>query len=177
MSVGAYGITTYMHPGNGTALAGPVDRYTDTAADLQYQFIGEDHLFSFLTTYINERQSLDASVLDGFAGSSSGSLNTFKAVGEYSYQRSIGGSLGFFNISGSTDPLLYPEAPVVGSLNGNPGSRGYIAEINYLPWLNTKLQLQYIRYAKFNGASTDYDGSGRNASANNTLYLLAWINF
>ena len=32
-------------------------------------------------------------------------------------------------------------------------------------------------YNKFNGASDNYDGAGRNASDNNTLYLLSWINF
>ena len=66
---------------------------------------------------------------------------------------------------------------MVGSLANNPDSRGFIGEINYLPWLNTKLQLQYVRYTKFNGLSNDYDGAGRNASDNDTLYLLAWVNF
>jgi hypothetical protein len=32
-------------------------------------------------------------------------------------------------------------------------------------------------YTKFNGASTDYDGMGRNARDNNTLYLLGWFMF
>jgi hypothetical protein len=32
-------------------------------------------------------------------------------------------------------------------------------------------------YTKFNGARNNYDGSGRNASDNNTLYLLAWLVF
>jgi len=48
---------------------------------------------------------------------------------------------------------------------------------SYLPWLNTKLQLQYVGYDKFNGMRTNYDGSGRNASNNNTLYGLIWVNF
>jgi hypothetical protein len=85
--------------------------------------------------------------------------------------------LGFFNTTGSTDALLFPQAPVSGSLSNNADSRGYIAELNYLPWLNTKLQLQYVRYDKFNGLSNNYDGAGRNASDNNTLYMLGWINF
>ena len=80
-------------------------------------------------------------------------------------------------LSGSTDALLYPQAAVVGSAANSPGSRGYLGEIDYLPWLNTKLQLQYVRYTKFNGSTTNYDGTGRNASDNNTLYLLGWINF
>jgi hypothetical protein len=179
--VGTYGIVAKEHPGNGHALQGPVDRFTDTAADLQYQFIGEDHLFTVLATYIHENQKFDASFLNGAAQNSSDTLKTEKLVGEYSYQRTIGGSLGLFNTTGSTDMLLYPADPValqvVGSLANKPDTRGYVAEVNYLPWLNTKLQLQYVRYSKFNGLSNNYDGAGRNASDNDTLYLLGWINF
>lgn len=177
IEVGTYGIATKEHPGGGTPLQGAVDRYTDTAADLQYQFIGENHLFTVLSTYINEKQKLDASVIDAFAQNLSNTLKTFKLAGEYSYQRTIGGSLGFFDITGRTDALLYPQSAVGGSLANNPRSRGYLGEINYLPWLNTKLQLQYVRYAKFNGLSNNYDGAGRNASDNDALYLLGWINF
>ena len=147
---------------------------------MQYQFIGEDHLFTVLATYIHENQKFDASYLKG-AQNPSDSLKTLKLTGEYSYQRTIGGSLGFFNTSGSTDALLYPADPValqvVGSIANKPDSRGYVAEANYLPWLNIKLQLQYVRYSKFNGLANNYDGAGRNASDNDTLYMLGWINF
>ena len=51
------------------------------------------------------------------------------------------------------------------------------AELDYLPWLNTRFTAQYVAYTKFNGASSNYDGSGRGASDNNTLYLLAWLVF
>ena len=177
LEIGTYGIVAKQHPGNGTPLQGPTDRYTDTAFDVQYQFIGEDHLFTVLSTYINERQKLYASVLDVLATNPSNTLKTFKGAAEYSYQRTIGGSLGFFNTTGGTDALRYAPVPVVGSAANNPDSRGYTAEVNYLPYLNTKLQLQYVRYDKFNGSSNNYDGAGRRASDNNTLYLLGWINF
>jgi hypothetical protein len=183
LTVGTYGIQTKMHPGNGTPLAGPTDRYTDAALDVQYQFIGEAHLFTVLSTYISEKQKLDASTIDQFSQNSSNDLKTFKLVGEYSYQRMIGGSLGFFETTGSSDSGLYPAStmttplPVTGSATNSPDSRGYVGEINYLPWLNTKLQLQYVAYDKFNGGKQNYDGLGRNASDNNTLYLLGWILF
>lgn len=57
MSIGAYGIEAKVHPGNGTALQGVTDQYRDAAADVQYQFIGEDHLATVLATYIHERQT------------------------------------------------------------------------------------------------------------------------
>ena len=65
----------------------------------------------------------------------------------------------------------------IGSASGAPNTRGYILELNYLPWLNTKLQAQYVGYERFDGGSTNYDGSGRSASDNNTLYVLAWLAF
>jgi hypothetical protein len=176
-SAGAYGIQTKIHPGNGTALQGATDKYSDIAVDAQYQFIGEDHLATFLATYIHEKQTLDASVVDQFSANASNTLKTFKITGEYSYQRHIGGSLGYFSTTGSVDTILYSAAPVIGSFNGSPDTNGYIAEINYLPWLNLKLQLQYVGYEKFNGLKTNYDGTGRKASDNNTAYGLVWINF
>ena len=177
LEVGTYGMRVKEHPGNGKPLQGPTDQYTDAALDVQYQFIGENHLFTVLSTYIHENQKLDASLFDGFAQYGSNSLKTFKLAGEYSYQRLTGGSLGMFATTGGVDNLLYPQAAVIGSALNSPNSRGYVAELDYLPWLNTKLELQYVRYSKFNGLSSNYDGAGRNAAANNTLYLLGWVNF
>jgi hypothetical protein len=131
-----------------------------------------------LATYIHENQRLNASFANALASNATDTLRTSKAAVEYSYQRTIGGALGAFSTTGSADALLYPSTgDVAGNANGNPASRGYIAELNYLPWLNTKLQLQYVGYSKFNGAATNYAGIGRNASANNTTYLLIWLNF
>jgi len=177
ISVGTYGIDTKVHPGAGTPLQGVSDRFKDIAADLQYQFIGEDHLVTALATYIHESQTLDASVMDGFAANTSNTLKTFKLTGEYSYRRKIGGSLGYFNTTGSADMTLYAAAPVVGSANNSPNTNGYIAEVNYLPWLNVKLQIQYVGYEKFNGLKLNYDGTSRNASDNNTVFALVWLNY
>ena len=174
---GTYGLSARALPGNGKPLSGPTDKYRDVAADAQYQFIGEDHFVTVLATYISERQTLDASVQDGLASNISNNLKTLKLTGEYYYKRKIGGSLGYFDIRGSSDPLLYAAAAITGSANFSPNTAGYIVEANYLPWLNTKLQLQYTGYTKFNGGKTNYDGSGRDASANSTTYLLVWVNF
>jgi len=185
VEIGAFGLNSTVHPGNtngiNAALAGPTNKYKDTAADIQYQFIGEDHLFTFLGTYIHENQKLDATYFNQLSSNNSNTLNTTKLTAGYYYQRRIGGSIGYFDITGSSDPLLYAPAPVTGSANGKPDSSGYILEVNYLPWLNTKLQAQYVGYQKFNGQNGNnpggYDGSGRTAANNNTLYLLAWLNF
>ena len=78
---------------------------------------------------------------------------------------------------GSTDAVLYAPGSVSGFANGSPNSSGWVGELDYLPWQNVKLALQYTSYHKFNGASSNYDGSGRDASDNNTLYVLGWFNF
>ena len=45
----------------------------------------------------------------------------------------------------------------------------------YRPWLNVRVGLQYIGYSKFNGANKNYDGFGRNASDNDTLFGFVWV--
>ena len=83
----------------------------------------------------------------------------------------------YFRTSGSSDALRYDTGDaVMGSANGSPNSKGYVAEVNYLPIQNVKLALRYTGYQQFNGASTDYT-PGRNASDNNSLFLLGWIMF
>ena len=42
------------------------------------------------------------------------------------------------------------------------------------PWANLRIGVQYTIYDKFNGAAHDYDGFGRNASDNNTLFIFLW---
>ena len=46
-------------------LRGPINRFKDVAEDVQYQFIGDEHQFSFLATRIHESMTLDASFAAG----------------------------------------------------------------------------------------------------------------
>ena len=66
---------------------------------------------------------------------------------------------------------------MTGSANGSPNTSGYIVELDWLPRRDIRLALQYTGYRTFNGASTNYDGFGRNARDNDTLYLLGWLMF
>lgn len=176
LSVGTYGIVARISP-EGQPAAPPSDRFRDVALDAQYQYLGDENIFSLQSTYIKERQSLDASFALGAAENPSDDLKTFRIAGSYYFQRKYGASLGHFSTSGSSDALLYEPATTFGFANGSPNSSGWIAELSYLPWQNVKLVAQYTVYQKFNGESTNYDGSGRNAKDNNTLYLLGWLAF
>ena len=71
------------------------------------------------------------------------------------------------------------------SANGSPDTVGLIFQADYTPFgkadswgrpfANVRVGLQYTVYTKYDGASTNYDGTGRNASDNNTLYLFVWM--
>jgi hypothetical protein len=184
LTAGVYGADFRVYPGGAPGAAvplrGPLNRFNDVAEDLQYEFIGDEHIFTVEATHIHESQSLDASFASGAAANPSDNLSTTDLAATYYFRRRIGGTVQYFSTTGSTDPLLYPPtapgAPgVITSATGSPDTRGWIAELNYLPWLNVKVSLQYTWYSKFNGAGSNYDGVGRNASDNDTLYLLLWF--
>ncbi len=183
LEVGTYGATFKLYPGGGTTtapalLSGPFNEFRDVAEDFQYQFIADEHVFSLTGTRIHENMNLDASYAAGASANSRDTLTTTRVNANYYYQRKYGGTLAHFATTGSIDNVLYPApvAPgVVTSANGSPETTGWVGELNYVPWLNMKLSLQYTHFGKFNGASTNYDGFNRNASANDTTYLLFWL--
>lgn len=172
LSFGTFGIKADTHP-SGIGQGGPSDTFTDLALDAQYQYIGDSHIVSAYATWIHEDRDFNATP----AANPHNTLDTVRLTGSYFYNRKIGGSLQYFSTTGSSDSVLYAAAPVIGSANGSPDTQGVVAELDYLPWLNTKLGVQYTAYTKFNGAATNYDGSGRNASDNNTLYVFVWVAF
>jgi len=184
LEAGMYGAQFRLLPGGTPAapapLGGPSNRFTDVAEDFQYQFIADEHVVTVSGTRIHESVRLDASYVAGTSANPADRLTTTRVWASYYFRRWLGGTVGYFATSGTSDSGLYPPtapgaAGVVTSANGAPDTRGWIAELYYLPWLNTKLSLQYIDYLKFNGADTNYDGVGRNASDNNSLYALLWF--
>jgi len=178
LSIGTYGIAARVYPSGFTS--GPTDKFTDTAVDAQYQYINKKHIFSAATTWIHERQNWDASFALGNTANISDDLDTFRMNLNYYYRShigQIGGTVSYFSTTGDKDNLLYSSDPVDGSRTGKPDSNGFILEAAYLPWEKTKFSLQYTIYDKFNGARSNYDGSGRDASDNNTLFLLVWLMF
>ena len=178
IEIGTYGLVADIFPGG--ASIGSTDKFTDNALDAQYQFIGDPHLITLRTTWIHEKQELDASFDQGLAANTSNTLQTFKINGSYYYRSpagDVGCSLGYFTTTGNRDTLLYAADPVVGSQYGSPDSKGYLVELDYVLKQQYKFSLQYIIYSEFNGAHTNYDGFGRDAPDNDTLYLLAWLMF
>jgi hypothetical protein len=176
LMVGTIGMSASVYPMGVTGLR---NRFTDVGFDAQYERpVGEGAgVFTAHAIYMHERQQLDADVDAGAAANARNSLNTFRVdASAYSASR-LGLTVGYFSTTGTVDPLRYPGGEVDGSATGSPNSNGLIFELSALPWLNTRFELQYVAYRKFNGGTTNYDGAGRSAKDNNTLYLLSWVAF
>ncbi len=173
-SIGTYGLSSSLVP---QGITGPADRYTDLGFDLQYERALGPGGVQLYATWIHEIQKLDASFLTGAASSIDGHTNTLRANVGYNYQHTYAFTAGFFSVSGSTDALLYFSDPVAGSRLNRPDSAGFILEADLYAWQNAMLTLQYTLYTRFNGGASDYDGFGRDASDNNSLYLSLWIAF
>ncbi|MGD0366163.1 MAG: hypothetical protein ABSA94_01800 [Acidobacteriaceae bacterium] len=170
LEVGVYGIHVKSTPG---AVTGPEDSYTDFGPDFQYDHtLGKD-VISVRGAFARENSALVASQSGGAADLIAHHLNSGNANAEYHFGNRYSAIFGGFVTSGTSDIALFAPAAITGSANGSPRNAGYIANFSFWPMQNLDLAAQYTAYTRFNGAATNYDGAGRNASDNNTVYLLA----
>lgn len=161
-ALGTFGIYS-KHFQNG--IKSPMDNFTDIGVDFQFARTMNIGSFTLHSSLIKETENRDS-----IATVNKYSFNSFKIDGNLYLNNGLGATVGYFNSSGTKDTN-------VGSFTGKPNSSGLIYQIEYLPWYNTKFSIQYVAYSKFDGSSSNYNGTGRNAANNNTLYLLAWFNF
>jgi hypothetical protein len=187
LEVGTFGMYGQIVPQS--AFGFGVDTYTDVGFDSQYQYDGDKFSVTVKLTDILEYQRLNASSNPavGFASNATDRLNSFKANASFVWDHtySIGG--GYFNVSGTSDALLYGGSSATNSPNGD----GLIADVAYLPFShgspglystwNARLGVQYTHYLHLYGGTTNFDGSGlgamHNATGNDTLLLYAWLMF
>jgi hypothetical protein len=179
--IGHYGMVTRAYPADQSR--GGTDQFADVAFDLQYQYISRPHLFSLAGTWIHEIQNWQGSFALGNTAHERDNLDTFRVNCNYAYWSqygTFGGNLAYFATFGNQDNGLYAPDPVDGSRNGRPNSNGFILQATYLPPIwerRTKILVQYTIYTNFNGAGSNYDGFGRSAGDNNTLYVSVWQMF
>jgi hypothetical protein len=176
MSVGTYGLYAKLYPDAGNT-NGPTNRFTDIGLDAQYQYLTDKHRFSAQASWIHEKQDWKAAFASGESANATDTLKTFRIKGLYMYKKKYGATLAYSATTGDADSGLYGPGEIEGNANGRPDTRAWTAQLEYLPVQNIKLALQYTDYLKFNGATSNYDGVGRDASDNNTLYLLGWLMF
>jgi hypothetical protein len=163
VALGTFGIAS-KHFSKG--ISGQMDNFTDVGVDFQYERNLSFGSFTMHTSLIKETENRDTSITQNARLN----FNSFKIDGNLYLKNGLGATMGYFTKSGSIDPNI-------GSLTNKPNSNGFIFQLEYLPWFNTKFTLQYVMYNKFDGSTKNYDGLGRNAPHNNTLYFLAWLNF
>lgn len=141
-------------------------RYRDIGIDGQYQYLLDPHTITAQVRYIHE--SIHDDTLTLYTGPAS--LKSFRAKVSYVYQARYGASLALTDLRGSADSTAYAA-----SVNNQPNTRYWTPEIFWMPKENLRIGLQYNYFRKYLGASTNYDGNGRNASNNNTAYLYMWF--
>ena len=170
-------------------------RFNDVGVDAQYQYLLDPHAVTAQFAYMRNRIRYSGTQPAAFVGPAGEALPDSNAVDTnhvlrakltYVYQAKYGGSLGFFNLTGSnntanqtagfdTEGSLVSTDPVGDNLSGNPATRGMTYEAFWTPIQYLRLGAQYTAYSKFNGASHNYNGVGRNASDNNSLFIYAWF--
>jgi hypothetical protein len=182
-SIGTFGIQAKLQP---DTTVPDTDRYTDLGFDATYQYADESPFaVTVNTSYIHENQKLTGSFNAGATGVASNHLNTLRLDASVTYRQTWSAGAGVFDITGGPDATLYGAAPLDGSNNGSPDTRGYILQLEYVPfgkkdswagpWVNIRVGLQYTGYLKFNGGTSNYDGDGRSARQNNSIFLYYWM--
>jgi hypothetical protein len=180
-SVGLFGWNAALAPDRTPGT--PSNRFSDLGVDAQYQFLGtREHVVTVQGSFVREHQTRDALFAAGEAASNRGTLNELKLNASYHYRQTWGMSLGHFATRGSADSLLYAA-----NAGHKPDTAGHILQADWTPfgkedswgapWANLRLGAQYTMYTQYNGAKTNFDGAGRHASDNNTLFLFAWSSF
>jgi len=207
--IGTSGMVAHVFDaGSDVSDSGNVGRFRNVGVDSQYQYILDPHTITVQAAYMRQRQDYSSNTIAGAEPpfflsdgvtpvapvNSSDTTNTLRIKASYIYRAMYGGSVAFFNRTGTTNTLnqtsgfdsngqITSDDPlgtgiastrVTGNLSGNPATRGWTVEAFWIPLQYIRVGAQYTAYNKFNGASDNYDGFGRNARDNNTLFLYVW---
>lgn len=184
VALGTFGMDAYRYPGNIRDFGS--DHLTDVAVDGTYQLTlaGGKHIFTLYGSLIHEDLHLKGSNGANVAtGSGADNLNdhllSANLTASYYYDNTWGINLKRFDTWGNTD------AGYFGTASGKPNSGGWVLQLDYTPfggsssptWQNLRVFAQYTIYDRFNGGTNNYDGHGRSASDNNTLFTGLWFAF
>ena len=189
--VGAFALKAALFPGRDRS-TGESDRYTDLGLDTSWIKPLKSDTLTFNARYTHEKRSLDATCLLGMGDGSidegplsqcaNDNLNEVRADVSYYWHNVIGVTVSPFSITGSSNPFIYAD-----NRTFKPNSSGVTFQVDGTPFGNGKSPLgprfnmrvgaQYTLYGKFNGAHSDFDNAGRDATDNNTLRVFTWIAF
>lgn len=213
LMIGAFGFYAKTLPGR--IMGYGLDQYRDIGFDAQYQWLNDPHAITLRFSRISEQQQLNSTYAQGIINgwgiypyptgnggstSATNNLTSLKTSASYVYDHTYSGTVGYFNVSGSNDDILYGNAltnPVGPSAFGSPAGKGLTVELAYMPfskeglkiypWANVKLGAMYTHYLQIYGRTWNFDGLGpyfngsnwryHNASDNDTLFLYSWVAF
>jgi hypothetical protein len=182
-----------------------IHRFRDLGVDAMYQYLLDPHSVTAQFSAGKRQHKYPASLagqpvdfVDALGNplpdtSVSDSTTVLRAKLTYVYQARYGGSVGWFDLSGSvntanlssgydpatltitSDPAAQaPSTRVAGNLSSNPATRGWTYEVFWTPVQYLRVGAQYTAYTRYNGASDNYDGFGRNARDNDSIFLYVW---
>jgi len=188
---GGFALKAALYPARDRS-TGHSDSYTDLGLDASWiKPLGSDTL-TFNGRYAHEKRSLDATCALGMAAGeidpiplsdcADDTLHELHGDVSYYWHDTIGATVSAFGVSGSSNPIIYGD-----NRTFKPNSSGFQFQIDGTPFgrgksplgprINMRVGIQYTVYTKFDGASHDFDGTGRNASDNNTLRVFTWVAF
>ncbi|MFI4973294.1 MAG: hypothetical protein ACHP84_02010 [Caulobacterales bacterium] len=193
LELGLMGMQANIHPGRDNS-TGDTDNYTDLGVDGSFQkVLGNSDVISLNARYLHEQQTLNATcVLNAPSsdsvvfrqtaqiappeGCASNHLDDVRVDASYYWRNKIGGSVQVFDTTGNANPIVYS-----GNRTFKPDSSGVVLQLDGTPWgtvagsrFNVRVGVQYTIYTQFNGAASNFDDAGTNASANNTLRVFVW---
>lgn len=161
-----------------------VHHFKDIGIDSQYQYLLDPHSFTAQLAYMRDRHRypdfLANQPMEDVNGdplpntNTTDTTNVLRAKLTYIYEARYGGSIAHFSQTGTTNSALYDPTRVSGNVSGNPAVSGWTFEAFWTPLQYVRIGIQYTAYDKFNGASHNYDGLGRNPADNNSLFLYLW---
>ncbi len=190
--VGAFALKANIRPGRDRS-TGLTDHYSDVGADASWiKTIGSSDTFTINARYTHEKRSLLASCELGMADGSivqepldscaSGSLKEVRGDMSYYWRNKIGATIGAFDLTGRRNAAIY-----AGDRIDRPGSTGLLFQLDATPFSGpnspfgsrfaARVGVQYVAYSRFDGAKSNYDGTGRSASDNNTVRVFTWVAF
>jgi hypothetical protein len=181
--------------------------YRNTGFDAQYQYLLDPHTITAQVSFMRQETNYSVNALaaasapanfflaDGVtpvsAPNPTDTTDILRARLSYVYEAKYGGVVGYFSRTGTSNTLNQTSGfdaagctscnanstAVTGNLAGDPATSGITLEAFWLPMQNVRAGVQYTMFDKFNGASSNYDGFGRDAKDNNTLFAYVWFVF
>jgi hypothetical protein len=189
--VGAFALKAALYPARDRS-SGFTDRYTDLGLDASWIKPLKSDTLTLNAHYTHEKRSLNATCALGMDDGSiapgplsqcaDDTLDEERIDGSYYWHNTIGGTVSAFNLSGSSNPDLYAD-----NRTFRPNSSGFLFQLDGTPFgrgksplgprFNMRVGVQYTVYTRFDGARSNFDGAGRDASDNNTVRVFTWIAF